>query len=63
MIKNQEIDFSKFVIFIKNWGIPIDISRSSRPEVLCKNGAFLEISQNSQEITCARVPFLIELQA
>ena len=31
--------------------------RSSRPEV------FLKISQNSQENTCARVSFLIKLQA
>ena len=31
--------------------------RSSRPEV------FLDISQNSQENTCARVSFLIKLQA
>ena len=33
------------------------IARSSRPEV------FLEISQNSQEITCARDSILIKLQA
>ena len=31
--------------------------RSSRPEVFCKK-AFLEISQNSQKNTCARVSFL-----
>ena len=30
-------------------------------EVFCNN--FLEISPNSQEITCARVSFLIKLQA
>ena len=36
-------------------------SRSS-PKVLCKN-VFLEISQNSQENTCARVSLLIKLQA
>ena len=36
--------------------------RSSCPEVFCKK-VFLEISQNSQENTCARVPFLIKLQA
>ena len=36
--------------------------RSSRPEVLCKQGV-LEISQNSHENTCARVSFLIKLQA
>ena len=33
------------------------IDRSSRPEVFCKK-VFLEISQNSQENTCARVSFL-----
>ena len=36
--------------------------RGSRPEVLCKK-VFLEISQNSQENTSARVSFLIKLQA
>ena len=38
------------------------IYRSSRPEVFCEN-VFLEISQNSQENTCARDSFLIKLQA
>ena len=36
--------------------------KSSRPEVLCKQ-VFLEIFQNSHENTCARVSFLIRLQA
>ena len=36
--------------------------RSSRPDVFCKK-LFLEISQNSQENTCARVSFLTKLQA
>ena len=36
-------------------------TRSSHPEVFCKN-VFLEISQNSQENTCARDSFLIKLQ-
>ena len=36
--------------------------RSSRPELLCKK-VLLEISQNSQENTCARVSFLIKLKA
>ena len=36
--------------------------RSSRPEVFSKK-MFLKISQNSQENTSARVPFLIKLQA
>ena len=33
------------------------------PEVFYKRKVFLEISQNSQENTCARVSFLIKLQA
>ena len=41
----------------------ITIYRSSRPEVLPKNKAFLEISQNSQESTCARVSFSIKFEA
>ena len=32
-------------------------ARSSRSEVFCKKEVFLEISQNSQENTCARVSF------
>ena len=36
--------------------------RCSRPEMFCKK-MFLKISQNLQENTCARVPFLIKLQA
>ena len=39
------------------------LSRSSRPDVLCKEKVFSEISQNSQESTCARDSFLIKLQA
>ena len=34
------------------------MNRSSRPEVFCKK-VLLEILQNSQEDTCARVYFLI----
>ena len=44
--------------------------RSSRPTVFCKKGVlrnfaklFLEISQISQENTCARVSVLVMLQA
>ena len=44
----------------------LDISypwfRSSRPDMLYKKGV-LKISQNSQENTCTRVSFLINLQA
>ena len=36
--------------------------RNSRPEVFCKK-VFLKISQNLQEKTCARVSFLLKLQA
>ena len=36
--------------------------RSNRPEVFCRKGVF-EIWQNLQENTCARVSFLIKLQA
>ena len=36
--------------------------RCSRPEMFCEK-MFLKISQNLQENTCARVPFLIKLQA
>ena len=36
--------------------------RCSRPEMFCKK-RYLKISQNLQENTCARVPFLIKLQA
>ena len=36
--------------------------RSSLPEVFCKKGV-LKYLQNSQESTCARVSFLIKLQA
>ena len=34
-----------------------------KPEVFCKNKVFLEISKNLQENICARVSFLIKLQA
>ena len=44
----------KVSIFFKTY-------RSSLPEVFCKK-VFLEISQNSQKSTCARVSFLIKLQ-
>ena len=42
--------------------LKLDSYGSSRPEVFCKN-VFLEILQNSKENTCARVSFLIKLQA
>ena len=37
------------------------MNKSSRPEVFYEK-VFLEISQNSQENTCARVSFQIKLQ-
>ena len=40
----------------------LTLFRSSRPEVFCKK-VFLKISQNPQENICARVTFLIKLQA
>ena len=33
------------------------------PDVFCRKKVFLEISKNSLENTCARVTFLIKLQA
>ena len=38
-------------------------TRTSRPEVFFVEMVFLEILQNSQENTCARVAFLIKLRA
>ena len=54
--------FSK-IAPLKNSEFRLATSRSSRSEVFCTKGAFLEISQNSQENTCARVSFLIKLPA
>ena len=39
------------------------MSQKQPPEVFFEKKAFLEISQNSQENICARVSFLIKLQA
>ena len=39
----------------------ISTSRSSRPEFFCKK-MFQEISQNSQENTCAKNSFSMKLQ-
>ena len=47
-----------YFIFSKSFGEREAATRG----VLCKK-AFLEISQNSQENTCATVLFLIKLQA
>ena len=48
--------------FISNFMIKNNVSEVATRGVLCKK-AFLEISQNSQGNTCARVSFLIKFQA
>ena len=57
------------IMMLEKWKRTLDkgenvcvLFRSSRPKVFCKK-VFLEILQNSQENTCARVCFLIKLQA
>ena len=50
------------VLLLDMFSYQLPISRSSRPDVFCEK-EFLEISQNSQENTRARVSFLIKLQA
>ena len=45
------------IVYIQLW-----LSRSSHRKCSIKN-VFLEISQNSQENTCARISFLIKFQA
>ena len=57
-------DFSEFCLRMRN---KRNLWNEATPEaairgVLCKK-VFFEISQNSQENTCARVSFLIKLQA
>ena len=54
--------------FISNMGVCNGGQKSARPSEAATRGAlckkvFLEISQNSQENNCARVCFLIKLQA
>ena len=41
----------------------LSVSQKQPPEVFYIKKVFLKISQNSQENTCARVSFLIKLQA
>ena len=59
--------FKKTLLFLQNTKITVSkvplFSYQKQPTrgVLCKK-VFLEISQNSQENTCARVFFLIKLQ-
>ena len=45
-----------------NYVIVLSTMRSSRPDVFCIKKVFLQISQNLQESTCARVSSLIKLQ-
>ena len=45
--------------FVLKYGIK---SQKQLPEVFCKKGVLIEISQNSPENTCARASFLIKLQ-
>ena len=54
----------KFSTYYYNADVCKDLNdyRSSLPEVFCKKGV-LKYLQNSQESTCARVSFLIKLQA
>ena len=59
--------FSKVYVILSFFSYKHDIFiikkfRSCRPEMFC-NKVFLEILQTSQENTCARVAFLIKLQA
>ena len=44
------------------WNLDISNTEAATRGVLCEK-MFLEISQNSQENTCARVSFLTKLQA
>ena len=44
------------------WNLDISNTEAATRGVLCEK-MFLEISQNSQENTCAMVSFLIKLQA
>ena len=60
------IDLSIYIylsIIIWFWLFDLCIKQKQSPEVFCKKKVFLEISQNPQENTCARVSFLIKLQA
>ena len=51
----------RYVSYLKNRMFYVEITEISRPEVFCKK-VFLEISQNSQENTCARDSSLMKLQ-
>ena len=51
------------LILIRLWKLMRDCPQKQPPDVFYKKGVFLEISQTSQENTCAKVSFLITLQA
>ena len=53
---------SLFMVILVTESNPQFCKRSSRPDAFCEK-VFLEISQNLQENTCARVSFLIKLQS
>ena len=55
---SHDISFKEILSIV----LPIAIGRSSHRRCSVKN-VFLEISRKSQENTCARVSFLIKLQA
>ena len=50
------------IIYAEAWNQIMEKSEAATKYIL-REKVFLEISQNSQENTCARVPFLIKLQA
>ena len=60
VLANQTVDKNGRILLIE--AIVDDVTEAAPSGVLCKK-VFLEISQNSEENACARVSFLIKLQA
>ena len=60
VLANQTVDKNGRILLIE--AIVDDVREAAPSGVLCKK-VFLEISQNSDENACARVSFLIKLQA
>ena len=61
---NSQISIKEWRNWEKSWRINFDELYSEAVVQGCSvKKVFLEISQNSQENTCARVSFLIKLQA
>ena len=52
----------KFSIYLVQMSVKIQVIREAVVQRCSVKKVFLEISQNSQENTCARVSFLIKLQ-